>query len=145
MKSYHYLLLAAAVLTMSSCAKTYTTIGARTASMTPNTVVLNVDHSDMTYQGETTVSIYAKRPIFSSRLKIKTINGVKFDKKNQTTVELCGNRAVNHNRLTPYAIASVVEKYPGADFYNPIYSKRVAKKRKINEEWTVKVYKYNIK
>lgn len=113
--------------------------------MTPNTVVLNVDHSDMVYLGETTVSINAKRSMFSSRPKVKAINGVKFNKRNQTTVNLCGNRGVNSSHLMPYALASVVEKYPGADFYNPIYSKRITKKRKVQEEWTVKVYKYNVK
>lgn len=147
MKKIHYLLLAAVGLLSTSCATTYTSISARTASMTPNTVVLNVAHSDMEYLGETTVSISAKRRAFSfsKKLKIKAIDGVKFNKKDQTTVNLCGNRTVNYSDLMPYAIASVVNKYPGADFYNPIYAKRVTKKRKVQEDWTVKVYKYNVK
>lgn len=144
MKKITLLFTVTAIALLSSCSRTYTDISARTTSMTPNTVVLNVNQSDMTLLGETTVTVDSKKAFFGGT-KIKTINDKRFDKKNRTTVNLHGNQSIKHTGFMSYALVGAVEKYPNADFYTPVYAKKVIKGRKTHEEWIVKAYQYHVK
>lgn len=141
------LLLIASVLMMAfmtSCGSIKGYQKAPAVSMTPE-VRMNVSLDDVEFLGETTITVDS-RSYFGIFQRIDKVNGITFDRRRNTSVNLYGNLEINIPKELKYAAEKVLTDFPEADFFSPgVYKEEVNRMflGKIKTEtMVIKAYKY---
>lgn len=141
------ILLIASVLMMAlmtSCGSLQSFQKAPAASMMPE-VKLNVSLNEVEFLGETTITANS-RSYFGIFHRIDKVNGVTFDRRNNTAVNLYGNLNINIPGDLKYAAEKVLTTFPDADFFSPgIYKEEVNNMflgKTATQTMVVKAYKY---
>lgn len=141
------LLLIASVLMMAfmtSCGSIKGYQKAPAVSMTPE-VRMNVSLDDVEFLGETTITVDS-RSYFGIFQRIDKVNGITFDRRRNTAVNLYGNLEINIPKELKYAAEKVLTDFPEADFFSPgVYKEEVNRMflGKIKTEtMVIKAYKY---
>lgn len=141
------LLLIASVLMMAfmtSCGSIKGYQKAPAVSMTPE-VRMNVSLDEIEFLGETTITVDS-RSYFGIFQRIDKVNGITFDRRRNTAVNLYGNLEINIPKELKYAAEKVLTDFPEADFFSPgVYKEEVNRMflGKIKTEtMVIKAYKY---
>lgn len=140
-------LLIASVLMMAfmtSCGSLKGYQKAPAVSMTPE-VRMNIGLDEVEFLGETTITV-SSRSYFGIYNRIDKVNGVTFDRRRNTAVNLYGDLAMNIPGELKYAAEKVLKDFPNADFFSPgVYKEEVTNLflGKIKTKtMVVKAYKY---
>lgn len=141
------LLLIASVLMMAfmtSCGSLQSVQKAPAASMMPE-VQLSVSLNEVEFLGETTITANS-RSYFGIFHRIDKVNGITFDRRNNTAVNLYGNLNINIPGDLKYAAEKVLVTFPDADFFSPgVYKEEVNNMflgKTATQTMVVKAYKY---
>lgn len=144
------ILLIASVLMMAfmtSCGSLKTYQKAPAASMMPE-VRMNVSLEEVEFLGETTITVNS-RSYFGIFNRVDKVNGITFDRRRNTAVNLYGDLNMNIPGDLRFAAEKVLTEFPDADFFAPGVYKEVVNKMFLGKITTqtmvVKAYKYNKK
>ncbi|MCR5014397.1 MAG: hypothetical protein K6A28_06460 [Bacteroidales bacterium] len=134
--------LMVAMLTSCGGLKHYEKVPA--ASMVPE-ARLHVGLDDLVLMGESTITV-TSRNYFGFIQRVDKVNGVTFNPRNNTSVQLYGNTQMNIPGNLRYAAYKVLEEYPNADFYAPALYKEDVNEMFLGKITTqtmvVRAYKY---
>jgi hypothetical protein len=125
-----------ALLFLSSCSGLYHYQKVGTTSFSPDHVRLNMNLDDMELLGSTTVSV-TSRTYLGIFKTIDTINDVKYNFREVKKVKLAGRKSIALSGDLRKAAYKVVEEYPDADFYVPVYSQRQIRRLFLGKKQTV--------
>lgn len=117
------IIAAVSVLLMVSCSSTRQYSNMRTTSLTPDYVRLNMDLNDMQFLGQTTLTVET-RTYFGIFKCTDYVNGIKYDYRKVSKVTLAGKSDIKLSGDMKKAAYKVLEEYPDADYYVPIYEKQ---------------------
>lgn len=128
---------------MSSCTGLYQSTRVPATSFSPDFVRLDIKLNDFELLGETEIS-YASRHYLGIINILDVVNDSIVNIRDIESVNFVGEKDM---AISPYmrrAAVKVVEEYPAADYYMPVYSKRRVEKmflgRKVSEKMIIKVY-----
>lgn len=146
MKKVIFLLLPVLMVFSVSCSSLQSVQKSPAASMTPE-VRLNISLNDIEYLGETTISV-SSRTYFGYIKRIDKVNGVVFDRHNNTSVSLMGNVDIELQGDLKLAADKVIKEFPEADYFVPAFYKEEVYNLFLGQLSTqtmvVKAYKYKI-
>jgi hypothetical protein len=117
------LLACAAIVFFSSCSGLYHYNQVNTTSFSPDNVRLDMDLSDFELQGSTTISV-STRVYFGLFKKTDFINDVQYNFREVKKVNLQGHQRISLSNDLRKAAYKVIEAYPNADFYVPVYTQK---------------------
>ncbi|MDR1181027.1 MAG: hypothetical protein LBL13_03505 [Bacteroidales bacterium] len=117
------LLSLVALLFLSSCNGLYHYNKVNTTSLSPDHVRLNMDMENIELLGQTTISL-TSRTYFGIFKTIDSVNNVKYDFREVKKVDLAGRNSISLPRDLQKAAYKVIEEYPNADFYVPVYTQK---------------------
>lgn len=145
MKTYIYGLFCLCIfIGASSCSGLYDYTKANTASFVPKDVRLNMDMNDFELLGATSMSI-SFRNYFGIFHMIDEVNGQTYDRRNIKKVDWYGHKDFPVAGRINKATYKVVEEYPNADYYVPMYSNRQVMRmflgKRVKQELIIKAYK----
>lgn len=134
------------VVLLASCSTLKTTHEIPATTLVPE-VRMNVGLDDLFYVGEATITAES-RTYFGFIHKVNTVNGVKFNRRNNASGELYGHALINIPGDLKYAASKVIEDYPYADFFAPVSYKEEVNHMflgKITKRtMVIKAYKYKV-
>ncbi|MDR1878357.1 MAG: hypothetical protein LBQ64_02200 [Bacteroidales bacterium] len=112
-----------AILLLCSCSGIYHYNKVNTTSFSPDHVRLNMDLNDFELLGSDTISVISRTylGIFKTT---DTVNNVLYNFREVKFVNLDGKNGIYLPRELRKAVYKVIEKYPDADFYIPVYSQK---------------------
>ncbi len=129
---------------MTSCAGLYDYSKVNSASFVPEEVRLNMDMNDFELLGASSVSI-SFRNYFGIFTTIDELNGEVYDRRNIKKVDWYGHKKFPVNGRINKATYKVVEEYPNADYYVPMYSDRQVVRmflgKRVKQQLVIKAYK----
>ena len=146
-KSFLIVMAAAALLVCTSCNGLRTVQKAKSFSMTPDFVKMDMNFDNMQLLGTTTISIETRTylGIFTA---VDKVNGETFIRRNQPSATLAGDGLQVCGNMH-YALVKVLDEYPNADYYVPVSTTTTTNKLFLGKAQTktmvVKAYKYNTK
>ncbi|MGP1447775.1 MAG: hypothetical protein ACTTKO_09705 [Candidatus Limimorpha sp.] len=128
----------------SSCGSLNTMEKAPATSMMPE-VRMNIDLNDIEFLGETTITANS-RTYFGFIHHIDKVNGVTFDRRQNTSVKLFGNTHINIPGDLKFAAEKALADFPNADFFSPgIYKEEIVNMflgKTTQQTMVIKAYKY---
>ncbi len=114
-----FFLFAVVLMTFTSCVSTRNVH--KSNSLAIDQVRLELSMQDFEYLGTATVDVeYTKYGLIR---KIHKINGKEYDTRNKQEVNLLGVEQLKQNSLLRQALAQIVEQYPDADYFVPLFHK----------------------
>jgi hypothetical protein len=121
---------------------TYNT--ARTTNLSPDIVRLDLSLSDFEFLGEVKVNV-EYRTYLKGIMVYETINGEPYNRRVSRHVSFAGKSPVFLSFPIRKATYKVIETYPDADYYVPVFTDKVKENfflgSRIKEEVVFKVYK----
>lgn len=143
-KSLLSVIAAVALLLCTSCNGLRTYQQAKSFSMTPNFVKMDMDFDNMQLLGTTTISIET-RTYLGFIVAVDKVNGETFVRRTQPSANLKGDGLQVKGNMH-YALVKVFDAYPDADYYVPVATKTTTNKLFLGKTQTktmvVKAYKY---
>jgi hypothetical protein len=106
-----------------SCSGMYHYNKVNTISLTPDHVRLNMDMDNLELLGSTTISV-TSRTYFGIFKTIDSVNNVKYNFREVKKVYLDKKNSISLSKDLQKAAYKVIEEYPDADFYVPVYSQK---------------------
>jgi hypothetical protein len=82
-----------------------------------------MDMENIELLGQTTISL-TSRTYFGIFKTIDSVNNVKYDFREVKKVDLAGRNSISLPRDLQKAAYKVIEEYPNADFYVPVYTQK---------------------
>lgn len=146
MKNLFKIIICVAItVILSACSigqHTYNT--ARTTDFSPDLVRLDLSLSDFEFLGEVKVNV-AYRTYLKGIMAYETINGEPYNRRVSRHVSFVGKSPVFLSLPIRKATYKVIETYPDADYYVPVFTDKVTENlflgSRIKEEVLFKVYK----
>lgn len=139
------LILVGIALLFGSCRGTFEYNKKRTMDFAPDQVRLNIDMSNFELLGETTLTVDS-RTYMGIFKHIDSINGVEYNFRDVKYTKLQGQQTMKLDGCVKKALYKVLEKYPNADYYVPVSSKkhklRLFLGRQQKDVIVVKAYKF---
>ncbi len=114
-------IIACMVLLMSSCSSQQRVYRASELSLTPNTVRLNLDLSNLEVVGESTIEVEYRTYLGFIR-SIDKVNGAEYNRREKSSVMLNGKSNISVGGAISLAKYKIIKDLPDADFYMPIHS-----------------------
>ncbi len=140
-----YLLSIVIIGIMSSCSVgQYSSKGVKSVDFAPDIVKLDLTMNDFEYQGEVKVDV-EYRSYFNSIIVYELINGEAYNRRLVRNVRFAGQKGMRLSFPIQMATYKLIEKFPNADYYTPVYSEKQVEKMfmgsRTKESATFKVYK----
>ena len=108
-------------------------------------VQMNIGLDEVDFLGETTITVNS-RSYFGIFNRIDNVNGVTFNRRHNTSVNLYGDIDINIPSELKYAAEKVITDFPDADFFSPgIYKEEVNHMflgKTKTQSMVIKAYKY---
>jgi len=118
----NYVICALIIGIMSACSVgQYSSNSVRTVDFTPGIVKLNLTMNDFQFLGEVKVDV-EYRTYFNSINVYETINGETYNRRVSRSVHFVGDRGISLSIPIQKATYKVVDKYPDADYYVPVFT-----------------------
>lgn len=137
-------LVSMALLGLTSCRGVYQYNNVRTMDMSPTEVRLDLQLDDFELLGETSITVDTRTYLGIFR-KIDSINGEEYNFREVRKVKLVGWNHIDLSPTLKKAAYKIVEEYPDADYYVPVYKKREIERlflgRYQKETAVIKAYK----
>jgi len=118
-----YLICLISIGLMSACTvglHSFNTVG---TSFDPNSMRIEVNMNNFDLLGEVEVSVIY-RTYFGSIVVFDQINDEPFNKRLTRDVNFIGNREMNLSSSIKKATYKVLEKFPNADYYVPVFKEK---------------------
>ena len=131
-------------MVLSSCARYYQTSNVKSSSFIPDRVRFDLYNDDFEYVGEVEISYDSRRylGIFSH---LDSLNHQTVPPREIENVNIAGVTDIAVNRYMRRAAVKVIEQFPLADYYVPLYSKKTTQQmflgRRVNEKMVIRAYK----
>lgn len=129
---------------VTSCSGLYDYTKVNGTSFVPNEVRLNLDLNDFELLGATSVSV-SWRSYFGIFHLLDEVNGQIYDRRNVKKVNWYGHKDFPVHGRVNRATYKVVEEYPNADYYVPMYANRQVMRmflgKRVKQELVIKAYK----
>lgn len=130
---------------LGSCRGMYQYNTANALRLTPDEVRLNLDMDNFELLGETIISVQT-RTYFGIFTKTDSINGESYNFRQVKRTDLKGWNQMKIDRHLRKALYKVVEEFPHADYYVPVFEKtdkeRLFLGRYEKKQMTVKAYRF---
>ena len=143
-KISRYLAFFALLLMISACASLNKTSRVKSTSMVPDRVRFDLYNDDFMLLGEVEISYDARR-YFGIFRYLDSLNNQYVEPRVIERVRISGMTDIPLNRFLERAAVKVIEQYPGADYYIPLYSKLTVEQmflgRRYNEKMIIRAYK----
>ncbi len=120
---YSTLLVLFSLLAFNSCRGVYVYNTGQTLGLTPKEIRLDLCMDDFDFLGETTISVES-RVYFGIFRTIDRINEIDYNFREFKNLSLTGWSSLNLKGNLKKAAYKVVEDYPDADYYVPVYATR---------------------
>jgi len=148
MKKYlNVIFLFAIAFLFASCVGQKELRKVKTMSFTPDRNELHLSAHDFDEIGQTTIS-FSYSTYFGAFTTIHAINDKKYDRRNVEIVKLDGFSDLKTSGIANLATIKVIEEFPDADFYVPVYTKKKVKKmflgQEVHEEILITAYKLKL-
>lgn len=131
-------------LLLTACGTKQNLMKVNTASLMPQVVRLELNMSDYEVLGETPVSVEYRR-YFGFITALDSVNHQEYDRRNVNIVRLRGHKDFILGRFLNKATYKVVEAYPQADFFVPVYTSEKVQKmfmgRQVTRKAVLRAYK----
>jgi hypothetical protein len=124
-----------ALLFLSSCSGLYHYNKVNTISLTPDHVRLNMDMENIELLGSTTISL-SSRTYLGIFKTIDSVNNVKYNFREVKKVDLGRRKSISLSKDLRKAAYKVIEEYPDADFYVPVYSQKQVRRLFLGKQQT---------
>lgn len=128
----------------SSCAGLYDYSKVNGSSFVPEEVRLNMNMNDFELLGTTSVSV-SYRNYLGVFTYIDELNGEKYDRRNVKKVNWYGYHKFPVRGRINKATYKVLEQYPQADYYVPMYADRQVMRmtlgKRVSQQLVIKAYK----
>lgn len=108
-------------LLATSCSSQKQMYKGKELSLAPTEVRLDLDMSNLELLGETTIEVEYRKYLGFIR-SIDTVNGKEYNRREKRSVSLNGKSYIGVSGTLNRAKYKVVEEFPGADCYMPVYS-----------------------
>lgn len=132
------------ILLFASCGVQYESTRVKSTSMTPDEVRLNLDLSNFELLGETEVSV-DYRTYLGFINCLDSVNHEAYNRRIVNKVKLKGHKDFSLPRYLNRAAYKVVEAFPEADYYVPMYTRKKILKmflgRQSEQAIVIKAYK----
>jgi hypothetical protein len=129
---------------LTSCSGLYKFSNIKTTSFTPDRVRLNLENKDFEFLGEMEIS-YASRTYLGFINLLDSLNNEVPPQRVVEKVQVSGFSDIRMNDRLKRAAIKVVNQYPTADYYLPLYSRKTVEQmfmgKRTYEKMLVKVYK----
>jgi hypothetical protein len=135
MKKNIKLLSLMSLLVLSSCSGLYHYNKVNTISLTPDYVRLNIDMENMELLGSTTITV-TSRTYFGMFKTIDSVNNVKYNFREVKKVYLNKKNSIPLPNDLRKAAYKVIEEYPDADFYVPVYTQKQIRRMFLGKQQT---------
>lgn len=133
------------VVILSSCGVQYEATRVKSTSMTPDVVRLDLDLSNFELLGETEISV-GYRTYLGFISSLDSVNHQAYNRRMVQKVTLKGHKDFCLPRYLDRAAYKVIEEYPGADYYVPMYTHknilRMFLGRQTERAMVIKAYKF---
>lgn len=145
MVKYKFIIITTLVVTLfTSCGTLYEKNKVRTTSLIPDIVRLDMNIEQLELLGEQQISV-DYRTYLGFIHALDSINNVAYDRRNITKVVFKGTKDFILPRYLNHAAVKVIEAFPDADYYVPMYSSckenRMFLGRKTQKTMIIKAYK----
>lgn len=129
---------------LTSCSGLYKFSNIKTTSFTPDRVRLNLENKDFEFLGEMEIS-YASRTYLGFINLLDSLNSEVVPPRIVEKVQVSGFSDIRMNDHLKRAAVKVVNQYPTADYYLPLYSRKTVEQmfmgKRTHVKMLVKVYK----
>lgn len=134
------------ILWFASCGVQYESTRVKSVSMTPDVVRLDLDLSNFELLGETEVSVDYRTYLGFIRC-LDSVNHEAYNRRIVNKVRLKGHKDFSLPRSLNRAVYKVVEAYPAADYYVPMFTQKKIMKMFLGRqtEQTVVIKAYQLK
>ncbi|MCB0804946.1 MAG: hypothetical protein KDC05_04055 [Bacteroidales bacterium] len=134
----------ALLVLISSCASLTRTSKVKSTSMTPDYVRFDLYNDDFELLGEVEIS-YDARKYLGIFNYLDSLNNEYVEPRIIEKVNIEGMYDISLNKFMKRAAVKVIEEFPGADYYVPLYSKMTVQQmflgRRYNEKMIIRAYK----
>lgn len=146
MAKYKFITIIILVVTLfSSCGTLYEQSKIRSTSLVPDVIRLDMNIEQLELLGEQKISVNY-RTYLGFIHALDSINDVAYDRRNINKVVFKGSKDFILPRYLSHAASKVIEIFPNADYYVPVYSScqesRMFLGRKTRKSMIIKAYKF---